>query len=84
MAFLLEIKPSAEKSLERLPEQARLKIKVILFQIQNNPWMGKKLKGKYAGSYSVKVWPYRIIYDIYKHDLLIMVIRIKHWGQAYD
>ncbi|MBU4299512.1 type II toxin-antitoxin system RelE/ParE family toxin [Patescibacteria group bacterium] len=35
------------------------------------------------GAYSYRVWPYRIIYRIYKNLLLIIVIRIGHRQGVY-
>jgi mRNA-degrading endonuclease RelE of RelBE toxin-antitoxin system len=51
--------------------------------IEANPFFGKPLHGKYAGQYSVRVWPYRIIYKIYKSELLILVIEFDHRQGAY-
>lgn len=82
MAFLLRLDPKAEKQLNSIPSPYNERIKVTLSTIANNPWIGKKLRGKYEGSYTVRVWPYRIIYDIYKHDLLILVIKMKPRGGA--
>ena len=76
----MEIKPSAEKELDRLPKDANLRVKVAFLNIQNNPFAGKKLKGKYEGFYSVRVWPYRIIYSVHKDALLIFIVKIKHRG----
>lgn len=84
MAFLLRLNPNAEKQLNKIPNPYKDRITVTLSVIAGNPWLGKKLKGKFQGSYSVKVWPYRIIYDIYKNDLLVLIIKIKHRGNAYD
>jgi len=82
MVFRLKLDPRAEKQLNRIPSPYNERIKITLSTIANNPWIGKKLKGKYDGSYTVRVWPYRIIYDIYKHELLVTVIKIKHRGQG--
>ncbi len=84
MAFHLRLDPKAERQLNKIQEPYHSKILVSLASIAANPWIGKKLKGKYAGSYSVKAWPYRIIYDIYKNNLLVLVIKIKHGGGVYD
>lgn len=80
MAFQLRLRPKAEKQLNNIPSPYKERINITLTSIAANPWIGKKLKGEYAGSYSVRVWPYRIIYKIYKYELLISVIKIKHRG----
>ncbi len=85
MAFTLRIDPKAEKQLNKIPSPYKERITIIFSSIAANPYAGKKLRGKYDGSYSVRVWPYRVIYDIYKRDLLVLVVKIKHrGGGAYD
>ena len=82
MAFRLRLESKAEKQLNNIPSPYKERITITLTSITANPWIGKKLKGEYEGSYSVRVWPYRIIYKIYKHELLVVVFKIKHRGQG--
>lgn len=83
MAFLLKLDPRAEKQLNKIPSPYNERIKITFTTIANNPYIGKKLKGEYEGSYTVRVWPYRIIYDIYKHELWVVVVKIKYRGGVY-
>ncbi len=83
MPYTVRIKPKAEKYLEKIPDDYKWKIKVALVSLQNDPFLGKKLFGKYKGQYSINLWPYRIIYEIYKHQLLIIVINIGHRQGIY-
>ena len=83
MAYQLRLKPSAQKQLDKLEQRDRLRVEAMVIAIRENPFAGKKLKGEYEGSYTVRAWPIRIIYDVYKKDLLVLVIRIKHRGGAY-
>lgn len=80
MAFTLEIKPKAEKNLDKLPEVYRLRIRQTLREIVFNPFSGKALSGNRKGQYSVRVWPYRIIYIIKKSELIVLVVDIDHRG----
>ena len=73
----------AQKELARLPEIFRLKVLAILPEIAANPFLGKKLKGELAGSYSYRAWPYRITYKIYKQILVIVVVKVEHRQGAY-
>jgi mRNA-degrading endonuclease RelE of RelBE toxin-antitoxin system len=41
------------------------------------------LGGKLKGCYSLRAWPYRIIYQIIKKSLYVAVIRILHRQGAY-
>ena len=83
MAFTLRVKPNAQKNIDKLPEQHRARVLHIFDEIAANPFLGKKLHGKRDGQYSLRVWPYRIVYKIYKHELLILVIEFGHRQGVY-
>jgi mRNA-degrading endonuclease RelE of RelBE toxin-antitoxin system len=76
MGYQLRIKPSAKKELNKLPQKDYYRALAALSVIAKDPFAGKKLEGKRAGQYSMRIWPYRIIYSIYKKELLIIVIAI--------
>ncbi len=76
MQYTIKIEAKAEKQLARIPKKNRQRIQLVLIQLRSNPFIGKKLEGEYKNTYSLKVWPYRIIYLIYKSELIINVIRI--------
>lgn len=66
----------AEKDLEKIDKKYKPHIFAALFDLRKNPYLGKKLKGKFQDCYSLRIDIYRIIYKIYKTDLNILVIRI--------
>lgn len=76
MAYRVKLKPRAEKELNNLPQTDYYRVMAVLASLTVNPFSGKKLAGEYKGYYAIRVWPYRIIYRIYKKDLTILVIRI--------
>ena len=67
---------SAEKDLSKINKQYKPHIFAALFDLRKNPYLGKKLKGKFQDCYSLRIGPYRIIYKIYKSRLNILIIRI--------
>jgi mRNA interferase RelE/StbE len=83
MEFQLKIKPSAQKELKRIPRKDYFRILAVFSAIAKNPFIGKKMKGEYRSCYTYRVWPYRIVYQIYKKELLILVIRIGHRQGVY-
>ncbi len=83
MAFVLVLKPSAKKSLDKVPLCDRTKIVRILESIEHDPYVGKKLQGDLRDQYSIRAWPYRIVYEIYKRELLVIVIKIGHRQGVY-
>ncbi len=83
MPYQIRLEKKAQKELEKLPEIFRLKVLAILPEIAVNPFLGKKLKGELAGSYSYRAWPYRITYKIFKQVLVVVVVKVEHRGSAY-
>ncbi len=76
MNYNIKLYPKAEKQLSKLIAKDRIRILKSLIGLRNKPYLGKKLKGDFAGFYSIKVWPYRIIYIIKNKKCLIVVIKI--------
>lgn len=83
MAFTLRVEPRAQRNINKLPEQCRARVLAILDEIKANPFFCKKLHGKREGQYSFRVWPYRIVYKIYKKELLVLVIEFDHRQGVY-
>lgn len=53
-------------------ERIKDKITQSLQKLAQNPYTGKKLKGKLQGTYSLRIWPYRILYEITKTKNIIL------------
>lgn len=81
--YKIELSKKAEKHLLRLPKEFQARIRNKIVTLIKDPLAGKPLGGKFEGSYSIRVWPYRIIYKILKQKLIIEVIEIKHRQSAY-
>jgi len=77
----LFLTPQAEKQLKRLPQSNRKKIYKKLSYLEENPNSGKKLLGELGSIWSLKVWPYRIIYLIRRRQ--VWVVSILHRQRAY-
>lgn len=73
----------AKKELKRIPKSWQIRIYEKIKVLQKNPFAGKKLSGGLKDYYSIRVWPYRIIYQIYKKQLIIIIIKIAHRGSIY-
>lgn len=84
-SYRVKIKNSAQKEIRKLPSK-ELRDKVV--DIINNlyadplPEESKKIKGS-KNIYRIRQGTYRIVYQLYKRELLIMVIRVRHRKDAY-
>lgn len=79
----LEYSNRAQKNLQKLPiSKARIILKKIEL-LQANPCLGKKLGGKFSGCHSMRVWPYRVIYQINKWQKAVIIITVEHRQGVY-
>jgi len=84
MEYQVRIKPSVDKKLKSLAKADYYRILTAFTVLSKDPFVGKKMEGEYKNCYSYRVWPYRIVYQIYKKALIILVIRIRHRQGAYQ
>jgi len=83
MIYSIKFYPKAEKTLCRLSDKDKIRIFKSLSGLKTNHFAGKKLKGVFAGYYSLRVWPYRMIYFVQKNKCLILVINVGHGKNIY-
>ena len=81
--YKVNLSSEAEKDLNAIDKKIKPKIISALLNLRNNPFAGKKLSGRLRNCYSLRVWPYRIIYLLDKKELLVLVIRIGQRGGDY-
>ncbi len=79
----LVLTKDSEKEFSKLPKSEQKKVIKKLKSIESNPLSGKPLTGKLIGSYTIRAWPYRIIYEFKKKELIILVNKIQHRQNAY-
>jgi mRNA interferase RelE/StbE len=83
--YSIEVKPSARKELEALPDSmlARVLQKIETLRAEPHPAGCKKLKG-YKDQWRVRVGDWRVVYIINHPAKLISVTRIAHRREVYE
>ncbi len=84
-SYKIKIKGSAQKEIRQLSsKELRDKVVDIINNLYTNPLPdeSKKIKGS-NNVYRIRQGTYRIIYQIYKNELLIIIIRVRHRKDAY-
>ena len=71
------------KQLKKLPATKQIEVLKKIEKLKNYPDVGKKLKGPLKNLRSLKVWPYRIIYQYFKNDNIIFINVIQHRRDVY-
>lgn len=74
--FHVQIKSKACKQLHKLDKKNQRRIVACIDQLSTEPHLGKRLEGKLSGYWSIRVWPYRIIYTIEKKIVTVTVVAI--------
>ena len=83
--YSVELKQSARKELERLPNAIIARIIVKLESLEENPRPAgcKKLKGG-DDEYRIRVGEYRIVYVIDDRKVIVTITRIRHRRDVYE
>mgnify|MGYP001097663120 CR=1 FL=1 len=81
--YQILLSKAAARDIDKIDKKYKPHIFASLFDLRKDPYLGKKLKGKFRDCYSLRVGSYRIIYKIYKRQLNILVIRIGHRQGIY-
>ncbi len=83
--YEVEITAEGLRHLNKLPERVRdAALESIFGPIAGNPnRLGKPLVGELEGLWSARRGDYRIIYEIFDDDLVVLVHRVQHRTDAY-
>ncbi len=71
------------KQLKKLTKAKQIEILKKIEKLKNDPDAGKKLKVPLKNFRSLKVWPYRIIYQYSENDKTIFINVIQYRQSAY-
>lgn len=82
--YLLEIKPSALKAIDKLPLPIKAQVKGATESLKNNPRPAghRKLSGG-SGLYRIRSGDYRIIYAIEDQIITVTVVKVAHRKEVY-
>ena len=81
--YAVRLLPKARKELLRLPRGHQERLGSAIDALCENPFVGKKLEGKFQGAWTLRAWPYRIIYTIDRQIVTVTVLHIGHRQGVY-
>lgn len=73
----------AQRQYKHLPKPQQTKIHKKLIGLAQNPYTGKKLEGELKNLFSLRAWPYRILYEINENEQRIEIHKIAHRQGVY-
>jgi mRNA interferase RelE/StbE len=74
----------AKRFLKKLDSNVQEEMLNKIEKLKNNPELGKPLVGNLSGLWKLRYDKYRIIYQIKKQELIILVLNIGHRKNIYD
>jgi len=86
MMWNLILAGPAQKDFQKLPQRDQTRVKAALIAMQEDPFHGdlKRLKGT-ATAWRRRVGSYRIIYDLYSEECIILISAIlRRTSTTYD
>lgn len=81
--YELEFTHRAEKDIRSLDKRYKKAIANRLTELKTNPLLGKSLGDNLKGLRSLREGVYRIIYEVQKKRLVILIITISHRQSVY-
>ncbi len=84
MSYKVIFAKGAKKQFRKLPlsVQQSIQTQINILAIEPRPNGVKKLQNK-ENSYRIRVYDYRVIYEIYDDILLISVVKVGHRSKIY-
>lgn len=73
----------AQKEAVRFSKKDQKRISEAIASLCTDPFRGKQLRGDHEGQWSLRVWPYRIVYTIEKKIVTVTVVSIGHRKDVY-
>lgn len=79
----LLLSKSAQKDLDKLPDDIVVRISRRLYDLAVNPYMhgSEKLSGNKG--YRIRIGDYRVVYVFDKNNKKIIIIKVKHRKEVY-
>ncbi|MBI3333011.1 MAG: type II toxin-antitoxin system RelE/ParE family toxin [Candidatus Omnitrophica bacterium] len=80
----LLITPKVQAALRTFPPETKRTLRRALEDICKDPWIGKPLRDEFAGLYSLRARRFRVIYQIQRQTITVVVIAIGPRERVYE
>ena len=82
--FEVQFKKSVEKDLRKFPKADQKRVLEQIGKIlAKDPYLGKALSGEFKGLYRWRTGRFRVIYEVHKDVLIILILKIGHRNDVY-
>ena len=84
MAYTIQFKPLALRQLEKLPRDAQKRLAAKIESLRDDPFPpgSRKMEG-IPDAWRVRAGDYRIVYQVFRGRLLVLVLGVGHRKDVY-
>ena len=83
MAYSLEVTRRFEKDFRKLPLDIRRRVDAEARALEHDPFLGKRLRGEFEGSHSLRIGDYRVIYRVITSEKRVILMTVAHRHKVY-
>jgi len=84
MNYEVSVRPQAKKSLSKIPKRERHRIEIAIDLLSRNPYPPAARKLVNRPEWRVRIGKYRLLYEVFDNELVVLVISIGHRSEIYD
>lgn len=81
--YRIKIDSKVTKQIAKIDSRYQKAVKYTIDSLSENPLAGKKLDPPLEHLRSLRVGVYRILYEIFKAELLILIVSVGHRKEVY-
>jgi mRNA interferase RelE/StbE len=84
VAYTIQFKPLALRQLEKLPREAQRRLSAKIEALREDPFpAGCKKMAAIPDAWRIRAGDYRIVYQVHRGVLLVLVLTIGHRREVY-
>lgn len=82
--YRIKLSSQAKKELKSFKKEYETAAALIIEDLKEDPFSGKRLGRELAGCYSYRIGVYRIVYKINEKQRIVLIITFGHRSVAYN
>jgi len=84
LAYTVEFKPVAVRQLEKLPREVQTRLMARILALRDDPVpAGSKKMAAIPDTWRIRVGDYRVVYQVHREILLVLILTIGHRKDVY-
>ncbi len=83
MTYSLQVTRRFEKDFRRLSPDVKQRVDSQIRTLEDQPLSGKRLRGEFENSFSLRIGDYRIIHTLIEREKRVVLLTVGHRSKVY-